>query len=295
MKYEHGNMPLQCMMTNSTCYRNTRRMTVKGVLWHSTGANAPQLRRYVQPSDDDPRRDELLKLLGKNVYGNDWNHTERDAGMNAWVGELADGRVAAVQTMPWYFRPWGCGSGPKGSCNSGWIQFEMCEDGLNSRSYFDRVYRESCQLTAYLCARYGIDPYGTAELNGVTVPTILCHRDSYELELGSNHADVYPWFTRYGKDMEDVRNDVAALLEGGGEENGMDLTRFKELWDEMRRELQTNEASAWSEAAREWAVSNGLFVGGAEGGEANYMWQDVLTREQLAVVLYRFARLTGAE
>jgi hypothetical protein len=30
--------------------------------------------------------------------------------------------------------------------------------------------------------------------------------------MGTNHSDVYHWFNRYGKTMDDVRNDVAALL-----------------------------------------------------------------------------------
>lgn len=33
-------------MTQSTCYKGTSKMTVKGVLWHSTGANNPTLKRY---------------------------------------------------------------------------------------------------------------------------------------------------------------------------------------------------------------------------------------------------------
>lgn len=47
MKYTKENPPLVCMMTNSTCYLGTRTMTPKGVLWHSTGANNPYLKRYV--------------------------------------------------------------------------------------------------------------------------------------------------------------------------------------------------------------------------------------------------------
>ena len=47
MKYSSSNAPLKCIMTNSTCYRQTRTMDIKGVLWHSTGANNPNLRRYV--------------------------------------------------------------------------------------------------------------------------------------------------------------------------------------------------------------------------------------------------------
>ena len=84
------NKPLQCMMTNSTCYKGTRTMEVKGVLWHSTGANNPNLKRYVQPSNNDPNYEKLMNLLGKNQYGNDWNHIVRQAGLNAWIGKLAN-------------------------------------------------------------------------------------------------------------------------------------------------------------------------------------------------------------
>ena len=40
-----------------------------------------------------------------------------------------------------------------------------------------------------------------------------------------------------------------------------------------------------TEKAEKWAVENGLFVGYPNG---DYGWQDYMTREQLAVVLYRF-------
>lgn len=173
MKYSKSNPPMTCMMTQSTCYKGTKKMTVKGVLWHSTGANNPTLKRYVQPDDGAPDRAELLSKLGTNANKNDWNHIDTQAGLNAWIGKLADGSVAAVQTMPWDFRPWGCGSGSKGSCNSGWIQFEICEDALTDADYFAAVYQEACELTAYLCTLYGIDPKGTADCSGVTVPTIL--------------------------------------------------------------------------------------------------------------------------
>ena len=212
MKYSSSNKPLCCMQTNSTCYKGTSVMTVKGVLWHSTGANNPNLKRYVQPSDNASDRDYWLKLLGKNSYGNDWNHISHQAGLNCWIGKLADGTVTTIQTMPWNYRPWGCGSGSKGSCNSGWIQFEICEDGLTDKAYFDKVYKEACEITAYLCKMYNIDPKGTVTVNGVKVPTILCHQDSYKLGMGSNHGDVLHWFPKHGKSMETARNDVAALM-----------------------------------------------------------------------------------
>lgn len=47
--------------------------------------------------------------------------------------------------------------------------------------------------------------------------------------------------------------------------------------------------------AREWAVNTGLIAGSGEviNGEPNCMWQDFMTREQMATVLYRFAQLMG--
>lgn len=212
MKYSDKNVPLVCMMTQSVCYKETGRMQVKGVLWHSTGADNPWLKRYVQPDDEAADREKLLAVIGKNSYGNDWNHTGYQAGLNCWVGKLADGTAAAVQTMPWDYRPWGCGSGARGSCNGGWIQFEICEDGLDDADYFRQVYSEACELTAYLCRKFGIDPKGSVSFNGVEVPTVLCHADSHRLELGSNHGDVLHWFPKFGKDMDSVRNDVAELL-----------------------------------------------------------------------------------
>jgi len=128
-----------------------------GVLWHSTGANNPWLKRYVQPSDNAPDRDHWLNLLGKNQNSNDWNHIDRQAGLNCWIGKLADGTVTTVQTMPWDWRPWGCG----GSCNDAWVQFEICEDALTDPVYFEQAYHEACELTAYICKLYDINPRGT--------------------------------------------------------------------------------------------------------------------------------------
>ena len=214
MKYSKSNPPLVCMQTNSTCYKNTSKMTIKGVLWHCTGANNPWIKRYVQPSDNDSNKQALLEKIGRNQYGNDWNHIAMQAGLNAWIGKLADGSVASVQTMPWNYKPWGCGSGSRGSCNDGWIQFEICEDSLSDANYFNKIYQEAVELTAYLCSTYNLNPKGSVSYGGTTVPVILCHQDSYRLGLGSNHSDVYNWFNRYGKTMDNVREDVAKLMGG---------------------------------------------------------------------------------
>ena len=239
MKYNDKNKPIICMMTQSTCYRQTKQMDIKGVLWHSTGVNNPWLKRYVQPDDNVKDRDSLIKLIGKNSYGNDWNHTSVQAGLNCWIGKLADGTVATVQTMPWNYRPWGCGSGSKGSCNTGWIQFEICEDGLNDKAYFEKVYKEACELTAYLCKLYGINPKDSVKYNGVTVPTILCHADSHKLGLGSNHGDVLHWFPKFGKNMDNVRDDVAALLKTASSDSQTSVPSVSETKTELYRVRKT--------------------------------------------------------
>lgn len=212
LKYNDAHPPIQCIMHQSTCYKGTGQMQIRGVLIHSTGANNPTLKRYVQPDDNAGNREELLEIIGVNKNKNDWNHLQRQAGVNAWIGKLANGNVATVQALPWNYRPWGCGSGPKGSCNNGWIQFEICEDGLNDKNYFTQIYEETIQLVAFLCRKFNIDPKGRVNYNGLNVPTILCHADSYTYGLGNNHGDVNHWFPKFGKSMDTVREDVANLL-----------------------------------------------------------------------------------
>lgn len=214
MKYSDSNPPLCCMMTNSSCYKRTRKMDIKGILWHSTGANNPWLSRYVQPDDDAEDRQFWLDLLGKNSYRTDLNHSEEQYGLNFWVGKLKDGTVASVQTMPWDYRPWGCGwSGITHCCNDGWIQFEICEDNLKDKEYREAAYKEAVEMTAYLCCKFNIDPNGTVDFHGKQVPTILDHATSWSLGVGGNHGDVAHWF---GKDcMKKVREDVTKLIQSG--------------------------------------------------------------------------------
>lgn len=250
MKYSDANPPLQCFMDQSDWMKGAiPNGHPVGILWHDTAAGNPYIKRYVQPDDDAPNRDELLELLGVNYNGNDWNHASRDGGVNAFIGRLADDSVTSVQVGPWTTHAWGCGGDEKGSCNGYirnskgkitwvpdfWIQFEICDDSktreetyysngekktrsvrdysLGDPKYFDAVYNEACELTAYFCKKYNIDPLGTVTFNGVIVPTILCHQDSYRLQLGCDHSDVLQWFKVYNYTMDKVRHDVATLLE----------------------------------------------------------------------------------
>lgn len=79
------------------------------------------------------------------------------------------------------------------------------------------------------------------------------------------------------------------------EEEDMTKEQFRALYEEMRKELQDNDNSEWSEEARQWAIGHGLIAGNGNGpdGKPNYMWEDILTREQAIMLFYRFAVLAG--
>lgn len=65
--------------------------------------------------------------------------------------------------------------------------------------------------------------------------------------------------------------------------------------NKYRKELQDNDCGDWSEEARKWAINSGLIAGNGTtiNGLPNYMWEDLTTREQLIVVLFRFAQSLG--
>lgn len=176
MKYDALTPPVQCIMTNSTCYCSTYRMSVKGIIIHSIPYK--KLKKYVQPSPSDPNKEQLLELIGINKDFNDLNHTPHNYGVNAWIGELQDGTIGSLQTLPWDYRSWGCGLGPKGTCNDGWIQIAICQNDKKKES----ILEELKELISYLCKLYNINPYGTIKSDVFdSVPTILFHDEGYKL------------------------------------------------------------------------------------------------------------------
>ena len=181
----------QLILTENACYKAGRKITVKGIMVHSTGANNPNLKRYVGPDDG---------LLGKNQYNNHWNTYHpggREVCVHAFIGKLKDGTIATYQCLPWDHRGWHAG----GSANNTHIGFEICEDGLTDASYFKKVYQEAVELCAYLCKEYGL-----------TEKNIICHSEGYRQGVASNHGDVMHWFPKHGKSMDTFRADVKALL-----------------------------------------------------------------------------------
>lgn len=189
------------IFTENACYKSGKPLNVKGIMWHSTGANNPKLSRYVGPDDG---------LLGENKYNNHWNQPHpgnREVCVHGFIGKDKNGDVATYQTLPWDMRGWHAG----GKANDTHIGFEICEDALTDKSYFDAVYKEACELTAYLCELFKLDPLA----DGV----IICHSEGYARGVASNHSDVMHWFKRHNKTMNDVRKDVKALLDASAAES----------------------------------------------------------------------------
>jgi N-acetylmuramoyl-L-alanine amidase len=179
------------ILTNNACYKAGKKITPKGIMVHSTGANNPWLKRYVGPDDG---------LLGKNQYNNHWNQNTpdgREVCAHGFIGKLNDGAIATYQTLPWNHRGWHCG----GSANDTHTGFEICEDGLTDASYFSAVYKEAVELCVYLCKQYGL-----------TEKNIICHSEGYKLGIASNHSDVMHWFPKHGKSMDTFRADIGKLL-----------------------------------------------------------------------------------
>ena len=180
------------IFTKCDSYKAATKITPKGVMVHSTGANNPNLKRYVAPDDG---------LLGKNLYGNHWNRSNVGASVHAFIGKLKDGSIATYQVLPFNYKSGHCGS----KANSTHISFEICEDNLKDAEYFKKVYKEAVEFTAYLCKEYNLDP----TKDGV----VICHSEGYKRGIASNHGDVMHWFPKHGKSMDTFRADVKALLE----------------------------------------------------------------------------------
>ena len=182
----------QYFQTKNPCYISGRKIKPTGIVVHSTGANNPNLKRYVGPDDG---------ILGVNEYGNHWNKASADKCVHAFIGKVADGSISIYQTLPWDHRCWGVGSGSKGSYNASHIQFEICEDNKKNNTYYTEAFDLAKRLCAFLCAEYGI-----------STDNVVGHYEAANAGYGSNHADPRNWQKKFGGSMNEFRADVAKLI-----------------------------------------------------------------------------------
>lgn len=245
-----------CFLTGNDCYKAGRTIIPKGVMVHSTGANNPSLKRYVQPDDG---------LIGKNTNGNDWNRPGVGACVHAFIGKLKDGTIATYQTLPWTMRGWHCAD----NGNNTHISFEICEDDLSDDAYFTAVYREAVELTAYLCKQFDLDPLA----DGV----VICHQEGYRRGIASNHGDVLHWFPKHGKTMDDFRKDVAKEME-----ETMTYEQFCEFMSRYESERAEKPVSNWAQPVWDDMIKDGTFDGTRP--------QAPLTRQEAAILIDRMRK-----
>lgn len=250
-------------LTRNACYTTGKALKPIGVMVHSTGANNPNVSRYV-PGD---------AVIGVNTSGNHWDQTNAEWArkfgdplnkcVHAFVGRFADGSVGTVQTLPWTMRGWHAG---KSKGNNRYIGFEICEDGLDDPVYFAAVYRAAAELVAMLCREFGFDP----QADGV----VICHAEGCQRGVASNHGDVLHWFPRHGKTMDDFRADVARLLKEDEEVT-------QEQFDAMMNDYLARRAEL---PASEWA-RKGLAEAKAEGITDGTRPQAFATRQEVALMV----------
>lgn len=220
----------KCILTANDCYKKNQKMTGNkptGIVVHSTGANNKTLKRYVQPLKTDIDYATIINDIGINKYDNHWNKSVKEMGrsvcVHAFIGVNAAGKVETYQTLPFDVCCWGCGSAPfdkygnklSSSKDSRFdhygpsynynpqarVQFEICEDGLTDRNYFDKAMTEAIEFCAYLCEKYDL-----------SVDSICSHDEAYERGYGSNHGDPDHWLKKFGKNMAWFRAEVQKKL-----------------------------------------------------------------------------------
>lgn len=232
------------LLENNDCFRVGSSLIPEGVMIHSTGANNPDVSRYI-PGDG---------IIGRNQAENHWDQSNQtwrkkfgvplNKCVHAFVGRLADGSVGTVQTMPWTMRGWHAG---KSKGNDQYIGFEICEDGLDDPVYFASIYREAVDLTAMLCRTFGLDPLESG--------VVICHAEGFRMGVASNHGDVLHWFPRHGKNMDDFRSDVARELEG---EEEMTQEKFDVMMENWLNRQAARPVSDWAEELLELAREAGI-------------------------------------
>ena len=179
---------------NNGAFRASRPMPAgspAGIIIHSTGANNPNLKRYVNAPE----------ICGENPYKNYFDRADSDVCPHAVIGKDKNGEVKAAKLLPWNVCCWGCGSGSKGSYNysPAYIQIEIAEDALNDRAYFEEAFGLASDLCQRLMKNYPTIKPGN----------IISHKEACARGYASNHGDPEHWLARFGKNMDWFRSLVA--------------------------------------------------------------------------------------
>ena len=197
-----------------------------GIIIHSTGANNPNLRRYVNAPE----------ACGENPYKNYFDRVDSDVCPHAVIGLDKSGEVRAAKLLPWNICCWGCGSGSKGSYNysPAYIQIEVCEDALNDRAYFEEAFGLAADLCKRLMKNYP----------SIKPENIISHHEAHLRGYASNHADCDHWLRKFGLNMDWFR----ALVSGEKQVKlTAEITVAESRADGITRQLQALGCSVTTE------------------------------------------------
>lgn len=263
---------------------------------HSTGANNPYLRRYVQP--DDGR-------LGRNTNGNSHNRPGVDVCANAYIGKLEDGTVAVYQTLPWDMRCWISGKGKNGNANSiGYIGFEICEDDLTDERYFNEsVMIAAVNLTAHLCQIIGMKPDDViASYPEGNALVVMDHSELSAKGLASGHSDITHWLRRYGKRMQDFRQAVQQAMDDGVEVEYIDANEaIAEEWIDVNKTYEIYADNGGYVNLRSEPDSESDSLDKLRNGDKvtvlarSSIWSKCETRDHIGYVMTQFLREVNEE
>lgn len=206
------------ILTHNDCYKANKQIKVKGITVHSTGSNNPNVNRYVPI---------------ENCSSMHWDKPGIKKCVHAFIGIMPDGKIGTCQTLPWNWRGWHIGPGKKGSYNNSHIGFEICEDGLNDREYFNKAFTEAAELCSYLCKIYNLNPLNDH--------VICSHHEGHLQGYGANHADCDHWLKRFGLTMDDFRRKVYDIM------NTMTEKEFAEMMQNYQTQLAQLPASDYYE------------------------------------------------
>lgn len=282
-------------MTKNPCYTTKRSINVKGLVLHSVGCAQPN----------------------KEVFFKNWNSTSYNkACVHGFIDN--DGCLICLPCMEntqtsrpgVAHRGWHIGSGTKGSANNTHLGFEMtepscikytggatftCSNNEAAVAFVKKNLENATELFARLCIYHNLDPLA----DGV----IISHAEGHARAIGSNHGDPEHLFNQLAMNysMDQFRKDVNDRVQElktnnaiNAEDENMTDQKFAEMMNAYRNTLRDNDCNDYSKEAREWAIENGIIVGSDQklpNGDTNYMWADMLTREQFVTVLYRFSKI----
>lgn len=197
----------QSYVKNNSCYIVNKKITVKGLMLHSVGANIQSAQKWV-----DTYNSKAYYPLYKG------------GTIECCVHGFIDGYNGTLyQTLPWNTKGWHSG----GSANKSYIGIEMCEPacikytkGANftcsaknkakAQAVVKKTYESAVNLFAYLCAKYKLNPLGKN--------VIISHNEGYKLGIASGHKDPEHLWKQLGMPytMDTFRKDVKKAMENQG-------------------------------------------------------------------------------